>query len=185
MNMETIMHYFNLGIKTYCDFLLNFCLNWLHHSPLKNLHEAYLYLFAGTIIVIFTIIPLILLSHSIEIVCSEGQTIKNKFQSFCKKRRNRIIKYDEEWDKDFIYDYMIQLNYIACFFILAFAFWLKSFKFLYIGIPYLILVIIHNKNIMTKLNYKLTRNLDLFIDIICIYISLILSVHFFIHYNLK
>ena len=187
MNMENIKYYFNLWINRYCDFLLNFLMNWLHHSPLKTLDEGYLYFVAGTLSIIITLmllIPVGELMSSVYIFFSPGNTFKEKFRSYIRRRKIRTLKYRKNWPNSFLYKYLIQMSYISFLIPLIGSILLKSLNILYIGLPYLAMIIVHNKKVMTKFNYKLKYKIDFSLYIISVYISLFLLVHFLVNYNL-
>ena len=184
--MENIKY---LITKAYIAPMINFLMYWLMQTPLQSLDEAYLFVIAGTIGVVFTIVvigvPLDTIILLFQSQFCPGETVKEKWKYRMEQRKIRKAIIQREWSNGFLYRYFTQLNYMGVFLFTLGAFFLKSADFFWMGFPYLVLIIIRDGRIKKKFNYELYANIDLALNVIAIYITIFLMIHYLVNHNLK
>jgi len=184
--MENIKY---LITKAYIAPMINFLMYWLMQTPLQSLDEAYLFVIAGTIGVVFTIIvlgvPMDIVTLLFQTQFCPGETFKEKWKYRMEQRKTRKAIIQKEWPNGFLYRYLNKLNYMGAFIISLGAILLKSVSFLCIGIPIFILVIVHNNRIKKRFNYELYANTDLALNLVAFYIMMFLLIHYVLNHNLR
>ena len=184
--MENIKH---LIINAYIAPMINFLMYWLMQTPLQSLDKAYLFVIAGTIGVVFTIIalgvPMDIVTLLFQTQFCPGETFKEKWKYRMEQRKTRKAIIQREWPNSFGYKYLNQLNYMGVFLFTLSAFFLKSADFLGMGFLFLILIIVRDNRIKKKFNYELYTNIDLALNLIVIYITILLMIHYALNHSLR
>lgn len=184
--MENIKQFI---IKIYVAPMINYLMYLLMQTPLQSLDKAYLLVIAGTIGVVFTIVvlavPLDVITLLVQAQSCPGENFKEKWKYRMEQRKARKAIIQKEWPNSFLYRYFTQLNYMGVFLFTLSAIFLKSAEFFCMGFLFLILIIVRDHRIKKKFNYELYSNVDIALNLITVYITILLLIHYALNHSLR